>query len=49
MFAANYCKVVANLVKLRRNAAVLDELDIACSFATLAAEQGLIRPLLNLG
>ena len=30
-----------NLVKLRRNAAVLDELDIACSFATLAEEQQL--------
>ena len=41
-------KVVINLVKLRRNAAVLDELDIACAFATLAEEQGFIRPILNM-
>lgn len=39
--------VVVNLVKLRRNAAVLDELDIAVSFANLAAKQQLIRPILN--
>ncbi|KDN71123.1 putative MutS domain V [Colletotrichum sublineola] len=39
--------VVLNLVKLRRNAAVLDELDVATSFAKLAVEQGLTRPLLN--
>jgi DNA mismatch repair ATPase MutS len=37
------------LLKLRRNAAVLDELDIACSFAALAQEQNLVRPILNLG
>ena len=42
-------QVILNLVKLRRNALVLDELDIASSFATLAREQGLVRPLLNLG
>ena len=42
-------QVVINLVKLRRNAAVLDELDLACSAATLAAEQGLVRPILNGG
>ncbi|KAI9758665.1 MAG: Type I HSP40 co-chaperone [Chaenotheca gracillima] len=42
-------EAVRNLVKLRRNAAVLDELDIACSFATSAHEQGLVRPILNLG
>ena len=42
-------KVVANLVKLRRNATVLDELDIACSFATIAKEQGFVRPMLNTG
>ena len=42
-------KVVVNLVKLRQNAAVLDELDIGCSFATLAEEQGFVRPLLNSG
>ena len=39
--------VVINLVKLRRNAAVLDELDVACSSAVLAAEQSLVRPILN--
>ncbi|KAI8947688.1 muts domain V [Xylaria longipes] len=39
--------VVANLVKLRRNASVLDELDVATSFARLAVEQGLTRPVLN--
>ena len=42
-------QVVLNLVKLRRNAAVLDELDIGCSFATLAEEQGFVRPILNSG
>ena len=42
-------QVVLNLVKLRRNATVLDELDIGCSFATLAKEQGFVRPVLNLG
>lgn len=39
--------VVLNLVKLRRNAAVLDELDIVTSFAILALEQNFIRPRLN--
>ncbi|KAJ4166846.1 MutS protein 1 [Fusarium oxysporum] len=39
--------VVKNLVKLRRNAAVLDELDITTSFAKLAREQNLVRPVLN--
>ncbi|KAF4456234.1 hypothetical protein F53441_1597 [Fusarium austroafricanum] len=39
--------VVKNLVKLRRNAAVLDQLDIATSFAKLAREQNLVRPVLN--
>ncbi|CAJ0553587.1 Ff.00g120990.m01.CDS01 [Fusarium sp. VM40] len=39
--------VVKNLVKLRRNAAVLDELDITTSFAKLAREQSLVRPILN--
>lgn len=39
--------VVVNLVKLRRNAAVLDELDIATAFARLAVEQDLVRPVLN--
>ncbi|KAG6111471.1 hypothetical protein E4U31_004349 [Claviceps sp. LM219 group G6] len=40
-------QVVLNLVKLRRNAAVLDELDITTSFAKLAIEQNLIRPIVN--
>lgn len=39
--------VVLNLIKLRRNAAVLDELDIATSFAKLAIERNLVRPVLN--
>ncbi len=39
--------VVRNLVKLRRNAAVLDELDIATAFSKLAVEQNLVRPALN--
>ncbi|PYH94796.1 hypothetical protein BO71DRAFT_398622 [Aspergillus ellipticus CBS 707.79] len=42
-------EVILNLVKIRRNAAVVDELDVACSFATLAQEQQLIRPILNEG
>lgn len=42
-------QIIVNLVKLRRNAAVLDELDIACSFAKLAEEQVLVRPTLNTG
>lgn len=32
-------EVILNLVKIRRNAAVMDELDVACSFAILAEEQ----------
>jgi DNA mismatch repair ATPase MutS len=40
-------QVIANIVKLRRNAGVLDELDVACSFATLAAEKNWTRPILN--
>ncbi|KAK3695375.1 muts domain V-domain-containing protein [Podospora appendiculata] len=47
VFAALREQVVRNLVKLRRNASVLDELDIATSFARLAVEQGLTRPTLN--
>ncbi|EFE34750.1 uncharacterized protein ARB_06513 [Trichophyton benhamiae CBS 112371] len=41
--------VILNLVKLRRNASVLDELDVACSFAALAKEQGMVRPIVNNG
>ena len=40
-------QVIVNLIKLRQNAVVLDELDIGCSFATLAEEQGFVRPVLN--
>ncbi|KAI1820248.1 muts domain V [Xylaria intraflava] len=47
IFADLRAAVVANLVKLRRNASVLDELDVATSFARLAGEQGLTRPILN--
>jgi len=41
--------VIKNLVRLRRNAAVMDELDVACGFATLAREQSWVRPVLNAG
>jgi DNA mismatch repair ATPase MutS len=47
IFAELRAAVVTNLVKLRRNASVLDELDVTTSFARLAAEQGLTRPILN--
>jgi DNA mismatch repair ATPase MutS len=36
--------VIRNLVKLRRNAAIMDEIDIASSFASLAKEQAWTRP-----
>ncbi|KAL9049461.1 MAG: hypothetical protein Q9162_007199, partial [Coniocarpon cinnabarinum] len=39
--------VCANIVPLRRNAAVLDELDVACSSAILAQECNLVRPVLD--
>lgn len=42
-------QVILNLVKIRRNAAVMDELDVACSFAALAEEQQMVRPILNQG
>lgn len=42
-------QVIQNIIKLRRNATVLDELDIACSFATLAAEKNWVRPIVNSG
>ncbi|KAI1096220.1 muts domain V-domain-containing protein [Rostrohypoxylon terebratum] len=47
LFADLRALVVANLVKLRRNAAVLDELDVAGSFARLATENGWTRPILH--
>ncbi|KAL2161495.1 hypothetical protein VTH06DRAFT_8057 [Thermothelomyces fergusii] len=49
VFASLRERVVKNLVKLRRNALVLDELDIATSFARLAVEQHLVRPVLTNG
>ncbi|KAL4784685.1 muts domain V-domain-containing protein [Aspergillus varians] len=42
-------EAILNLVKIRRNASVMDELDVACSFATLADEQQLVRPILTQG
>lgn len=47
VFADLRQQTVLNIVKLRRNAGVLDELDIATSFARLALEQNLTRPVLN--
>ena len=41
--------VIKNLITLRRNAAVMDELDVASGFATLAREQSWTRPVLNTG
>ncbi|CAZ81378.1 unnamed protein product [Tuber melanosporum] len=41
--------IIKSLSTLRKNASVLDRIDIACSFATLAREQNHVRPLLNLG
>jgi len=41
--------VMKSLSVLRKNASVLDRIDIACSFATLARAQNHVRPLLNLG
>ncbi|CAG8961028.1 hypothetical protein HYFRA_00002569 [Hymenoscyphus fraxineus] len=39
--------VIHNIVKLRKNAEVLDELDIGTSFAILAIEKNWTRPMLN--
>lgn len=41
--------MINNLLLLRRNARVLDELDVATAFATLAKEQKWTRPVLNVG
>ncbi|KAK7987972.1 hypothetical protein PG989_008287 [Apiospora arundinis] len=49
LFSELRAQVVLHLVRLRRNAAVLDELDVTTSFARLAAEQGLTRPQLQDG
>ena len=40
-------RVIRNLVKLRRNAAIMDELDVASSFASLAQQQAWVRPSVN--
>ncbi|KAK6351902.1 DNA mismatch repair ATPase msh1 [Orbilia javanica] len=42
-------QVIMNIHALRRNAIVLDELDIAAGFAVLAKESGWVRPILNMG
>ncbi|KAK3904851.1 hypothetical protein C8A05DRAFT_13307 [Staphylotrichum tortipilum] len=47
VFSALRARVVTCLVKLRRNALVLDELDVAASHARLAREQNLVRPHLT--
>ena len=49
VFSALRNEVIENLVKLRRNAAVLDELDVGCSSAILAKERNLVRPILRTG
>ncbi|KAI6250523.1 hypothetical protein HI914_01550 [Erysiphe necator] len=41
--------VAKNIGKLRQNAAVLDELDVACSSAVLAIDKNWSRPILNQG
>lgn len=40
-------EVISNLVHIRQNATILDELDVTCAFATIAEEQGFVRPTLN--
>ncbi|GAB7341459.1 hypothetical protein MBLNU457_7698t1 [Dothideomycetes sp. NU457] len=49
VFASLRDEVIQNLVKLRRNAAVLDEFDVACSFAEVAHERNWTRPTLHEG
>ena len=49
IFSSLRSEVIRHLIKIRRNAAVLDELDVACSFAALAEEQSWSRPTLNSG
>lgn len=41
-------EVILNIQALRRNAAVLDEMDVTASFAVLAKEGGWVRPILNM-
>ncbi|EGO52306.1 hypothetical protein NEUTE1DRAFT_71749 [Neurospora tetrasperma FGSC 2508] len=47
LFSSLRSNVVTLLIKLRRNALVLDELDIATSLSRLATEQNLVRPILH--
>lgn len=49
VFGKLRAEVLENLMRLRRNAAVLDELDVACSSAAVAKDRNLIRPILNEG
>lgn len=49
VFGKLRAEVLENLMKLRRNAAVLDELDVACSSAMLAKNRNLVRPILTNG
>ena len=42
-------QVISNLVHIRKNAAILDELDVAQSSATFAKEQRLVRPIVTSG
>ena len=49
VFASLRDEVIQNLVKLRRNASVLDEFDVACSFAEVAHERNWTRPILHGG
>ena len=49
VFGKLRAEVLENLMKLRRNAAVLDELDVACSSATAAEQKSFVRPVLNEG
>ena len=39
--------VIQNIVKLRRNATIIDDLDVASAFASLASEEGWCRPVLT--
>ncbi|KAK1829836.1 hypothetical protein QBC39DRAFT_435288 [Podospora conica] len=47
VFSTLRALVLRSLVKLRRNASVLDALDIATSFSRLASTHSLVRPLLH--
>lgn len=49
VFGKLRAEVIECLMKLRRNAAVLDEIDVACSSAIVAKERNLVRPVLHEG